>query len=76
MGLKQGPIGYDKQERNKGRFGLRPDADEPLGKKPVSVRMPESYADKIHELPPLIKSEWLRRIIKNAVDNGDFPSDY
>ena len=67
------PPGFDNLERaERGRW--KPVGDEPMGKTPLSFKVPRSYADKVHSLPSKVKSEWLRKLVIDAIDSGKFPS--
>ncbi|MFY7883518.1 MAG: hypothetical protein ACOVOV_01595 [Dolichospermum sp.] len=59
----------DWERSDTGQFA--PIGDEPLDKQVIGVRLPQSYSDRVKALPG--KSEWLRRIICEAVDRGELP---
>ena len=75
MTAKKGvlPPGFDNLERSEGGR-WKPVGEEPMGKKPLSFKVPVSYADKVHSLPSAIKSDWLRKLVIDAIDSGNFPS--
>lgn len=50
-----------------------PIGDEPLDKKVLGVRLPQSYSDRVKVLPD--KSEWLRRVICEAIDR-EYPLEH
>lgn len=68
---KPAPPGQEELNRSdQGTWTIK--GDEPLDKA-VSLRLPMSYSQKVQALPPLVKSEWLRKIICEAVDQGRLP---
>lgn len=52
--------------------------DEPLSKRVIGVRLPESVYEVVHRLPD--RTEWLRRVISEAAQrelmNDDTPSEH